>query len=321
MAHSPKLESCASVALVSLCVWSCSGQAVGSRGTAIEFSGDTCRSLNLREARTYRLPPGFSLNGTAIGVDGTILAWGDQMHVIRIDPLGQISKINLPGRSSVAALRIDSGDTTLSLFDRRTGRVIQLDFRGSLISASRPVPLRSGYVVRATSLGQDWGVGAVNADSAWFQVLRWHVGEQPDLLATFREVDSVGKPRHYLLSGTDSTLLAVAGARPFATKAISLATGSIQAFTLLPDSMFPPGSKTEPRKWQAFAGVPLTCGLLVAITDLASDQRRFAIYTPHGQLQRTVGLSAPLGVLQQFRDGNRLLTVRRTGSLELVVYQ
>ena len=319
--HLPQFKFCASVALVSLCVWSCSRPAVSSRGVAREFSGDTCRSLSLREARTYRLPPGFTLSGTAIGDNGTILAWGDQVRVIRFDPRGQRSDIDLPGRISVAALRVDSGDTTLSLFDRRTSRVIQLDFGGKLIAASRPFPLRSGYVVRATTLGQDWGIGIVDPDSAWFQILRWHIGENPDLLATFREVDSLDRLRHYLLSGSDSTLFVIVGTRPFATKAISLTTGSIREFTPLPDSMFPAGSKAKPRKWQALAGVPLECGLLVSVSDLASDERRLAIYASSGQLQRTMGISAPLGVLQQFRDGKRLLAVRRTGSLELVVYQ
>jgi hypothetical protein len=87
-----------------------------------------------------------------------------------------------------------------------------------------------------------------------------------------------------------------------------------------PGSGFFGTSRSPQTKWITTGWFDLGDAFLEVLADLGSDRRRLVLYNLDGSLRRETVLNFPFGVLDVDIKRGQILAVRRTKSLELVIY-
>ena len=113
-----------------------------------------------------------------------------------------------------------------------------------------------------------------------------------------------------------SAWLLAASQAPFTVIRGTMASEVSAAVDSLPFSAGPTGAS-----WRGLVVVPLDCGMLQTLADLASDQRLLVRYGPTGAVARVSPLEAPFGVAASQTEQRLLAAVRRTGGQEIVLYE
>ena len=284
------------------------------------FAEPICGSTDLRlvQRATWQLPPQFMLAGVVLGIRGSILAWSRDGALVHLGADRSVGLINLPSDLVPAGVGLAADDSQIELIDANpTGpALVRIAFDGASLSRT-PLQLASSETILTSAYSAEaWLIGTQDSQSRRFRLWTFTRDGRGRLLYQTAAADSVGGIPRYEATVDRTSWLLAASQTPFTVIRGPLVQGTAEAVDSLPFSAGPTGAS-----WRGLVVVPLDCGSLQTLADLASDQRLLVRYGPTGRVARVSPLEAPFGVAASQTDQRLLAGVRRTGGQEVVLYE
>lgn len=297
--------------------------ATGSAGCGPGPSARRPFRLELREIASYSVPDSFRMTGATIGHSGAIAAWSARPPTLWIRrPHGppHFERLGFTPLS-MAFVR---GDTLLEAVDAHTGRIIGYRVSsGPAWEVSIPTPR---HITAATRTNGAWFLGAPVGDSLYEIYRRTrHAGSKLIARIISGLQDARDDALSFQLSATRSGLLVTELAPPFKIRHLASDGHTLKMFGPdLPHNSHEGGAgggAGQPYAWVSLPTVSLgPAGFLQTLTNLRGEQRCVLHYDTTGVLLKRTEVNVPLGFVSSLSDKYRLLAVRHTDLVELVLY-
>jgi hypothetical protein len=258
------------------------------------------------------------LAGVTLGARGSILAWSRDGALVDLGGAGAMRLINLPSEVVTAGVGLSADDSQIELIDANpTGTaLLRLPFSGGPLTRT-PLQLASSEtILTAAYAAESWLVGTQDSQSRSFRLWAFTRDGHGRLLYQSTAADSAAGIPRYEVAVDHSGWLLAASQPPFTIIRGTALPGPSAALDSLSLSAGPTGAS-----WRGLVVVPLDCGALQTLADLASDQRLLVRYGPTGRVARVSSLEAPFGVAASQTEQRLLVGVRRTGGQEVVLYE
>ncbi len=269
----------------------------------------------LEEQQRIELPPSAGIAGVLATPDGGLLLWTADGRVLTVNRAGRTRVTPLADSIYPVGLAPLGAETGFRLFDATQATQWQL-------GGSRGETADHRYAIdpdlaldQAIAEGDGWLV--LSRDVARRTAVLLRVGATGVAELYRSEAGHEGGPAPRLrLSTAGDTLLLTRSTAPFTVLRLDRRGHPIDSLAA-PPLPIPPESLST---WRAQAAVPLDCGVLLPLANLAGDQRLLLRFDNSGRFRLLTAVDAPIGFVASRPDAQELIAARRVGALELVRY-
>lgn len=276
--------------------------------------------LLMHEERALEVPTGFHVTGGVIAPNGRVVVWSSGAPYVLVEENGRLLKIGYAQTRGPLAAWIR--EDTIEVLDSAKHALVKFPERGA-----PPLTVHAmwrGVALDAAATSTGWSV-LVTTDSGVLRV--------DDLDRAGRIVDTLTVPQ---ILGN-----AVPGRRSLASWRVSPAGGGVLVchtlppitFAMLGPNMRPVTGELSTATaatrmynlrlliWAASPVVSIGRGMLVSVADLGSDRRLIVRLDSLGQIEHTIALRTPLGLLASSPRRHEVAALRETDGTEVVVYR
>lgn len=279
------------------------------------------RTLTLEAGLAIDLPDSLDISSGEILGDGSLAVISASAHAVLLVPQTVGARpqevcrqqLKTPLAVGLVSDRIAILDSTGTIWTSAESREASCTRESIAISADETPFL-------AAKVDQGWLLLVSNADAEAWVVSVDSLGQ---LKARWRVNDGVQAaiaPRRAFLTGLGHSAALASIDWPF--QWTELETGvSAPALRHPLDSLIASSSDSISEGWLGLRVVKLDEGYLQVLADKGSDQRAFVLFDSGGRARRISRVKAIVGVLDTDASNRRMLMLRRTDKLELVLYR